>query len=155
MEKICPVCGEKFTPKSGAQKYCSPKCSRAVQTKQNYDQIRKRSAIRSKMNPDLLFAFGCKCAVCGWSIPDWKPGYDKVYHSHGCAFHHIVPVCEGGTNTEENIVLLCPNCHTMAHAGLLTRDELSRLTFTKAQAAEMVIRRRLELSKEVCIDDMF
>ena len=155
MEKICPICGEKFTPRSGVQKYCSPKCARSVQAKQNYDYIRKRSAIRSKLNPDLLVAFDFKCAVCGWSIPSWKPGYDKHYRANGCAFHHIVPVCEGGTNTEENIILLCPNCHTMAHAGLLTREELSRKTFTRAQAAEKVLNWRLDTASAHLIDNLF
>jgi len=29
--------------------------------------------------------------------------------------HHIVPVSLGGTDEIENLVLLCPNCHTLVH----------------------------------------
>jgi 5-methylcytosine-specific restriction endonuclease McrA len=29
--------------------------------------------------------------------------------------HHITPIAQGGTDTDDNTVLLCPNCHTKAH----------------------------------------
>jgi len=29
--------------------------------------------------------------------------------------HHIVPVSQGGTDKPENLLLLCANCHAMAH----------------------------------------
>jgi hypothetical protein len=30
--------------------------------------------------------------------------------------HHIVPVSQGGTNDGDNLLLLCANCHAIAHA---------------------------------------
>ena len=128
--RTCPVCGKKFAGTTN-KKYCSPKCARDAGTEKNYGYIRKRSAIKAKQNPDLLIAFDFKCAVCGWHLP--ANGHN---HQRGCAFHHIVPVCEGGANTEENLILLCPNCHTMAHAGYITRETLLGLTFTSEQVAE-------------------
>lgn len=38
--------------------------------------------------------------------------------------HHIKPVCEGGNNAEKNLIILCPNCHKLAHVGLISKEEL-------------------------------
>lgn len=29
--------------------------------------------------------------------------------------HHIVEVCNGGTDDLDNLLLLCPNCHALEH----------------------------------------
>ena len=50
--------------------------------------------------------------------------------------HHIKSVADGGTNDETNLVLLCPNCHKMAHSGFLSDEELYKHTFTKEKAKE-------------------
>jgi 5-methylcytosine-specific restriction endonuclease McrA len=31
--------------------------------------------------------------------------------------HHIIERCNGGTNDESNLELLCPNCHYTKHLG--------------------------------------
>ena len=38
--------------------------------------------------------------------------------------HHIVPRSEGGINTAENLIVLCPNCHRKADRGVLSRSKL-------------------------------
>lgn len=38
--------------------------------------------------------------------------------------HHITPRAEGGPNKESNLIVLCPNCHTKADAGLLAKHRL-------------------------------
>jgi hypothetical protein len=45
---------------------------------------------------------GKACEVCGW---------DKA----PCDVHHRVPKADGGKNTVDNGVVLCPNCHRLAH----------------------------------------
>ena len=134
-QRICPICGQAFTPKSGRGVYCSPKCARQAQTERRIDYIHKRVKGKAKQNINLYYAFDFSCAICGWTLGNWDYG-----PSCGNEWHHIVPVSEGGTNNEENLVLLCPNCHKMAHAGMITREELQRHTFT-AEAAE---KRRIE-----------
>jgi hypothetical protein len=42
--------------------------------------------------------------------------------------HHILARRDGGTNRIENLSLLCPNHHKMAHLGLVAPAELTRLT---------------------------
>lgn len=44
---------------------------------------------------------GNKCEKCGY----------KGYIEH----HHIVRIIDGGTNQNENILLLCEKCHAEAH----------------------------------------
>ncbi len=133
IQKKCPVCNSYFEPRSYAQKYCSPKCARDKQTADNYEAIKKRNAINAKYNKDLYAAFHYECAVCHWHLPMSMLEQNKSI-GHGCQMHHIKPVSEGGTNDEKNLILLCPNCHKMAHSGALTPDTLKRLTFTKEQA---------------------
>ncbi len=38
--------------------------------------------------------------------------------------HHIEPYALGGRHTEQNLILLCPNCHTQLHHGRITAAEL-------------------------------
>jgi len=54
------------------------------------------------------------CAVCGW-----REAHRDI--------HHIVPLNEGGPDTVENKIPLCPNCHRMTHRGLILREELFKL----------------------------
>ena len=44
--------------------------------------------------------------------------------------HHIKQVAEGGTNDIDNIIVLCPNCHSKAHRGLIKEFELKALAHT-------------------------
>ena len=45
---------------------------------------------------------GSACEICGWS-------------EARCDVHHKVARSSGGQNTIENGVVLCPNCHRVAH----------------------------------------
>lgn len=38
--------------------------------------------------------------------------------------HHIEPRSEGGPNTDDNLIVLCPNCHSKADSGLLAKHRL-------------------------------
>lgn len=52
-----------------------------------------------------------ECTVCGWPSP--AIGNKTLVGLHG---HHIVPLAAGGANSHENMVLVCANCHSIAHA---------------------------------------
>lgn len=47
------------------------------------------------------------CSKCQW---------DKSY----CHLHRLKPGKDGGKYTQENVIVLCPNCHQIEHFGLLT-----------------------------------
>lgn len=53
------------------------------------------------MKMRLIEERGPACAVCGF---DCVPAIQA---------HHLVPASEGGTNSRENIVLVCANCHSV------------------------------------------
>lgn len=44
-----------------------------------------------------------KCSRCGW---------DEAV----CDCHRVVPGKDGGLYTEDNVEVLCPNCHRVAHS---------------------------------------
>ena len=54
--------------------------------------------IRKSMEDDLV------CRNCG-----------KEGDSSEIEAHHIIPVCVGGSNEDENLVLLCKSCHVAVH----------------------------------------
>ena len=48
------------------------------------------------------------CFNCGW---------DKAH----CDIHHIVPSSAGGLDSHDNLTVLCPNCHRLAHENKITK----------------------------------
>lgn len=48
--------------------------------------------------------FGGACQRCGWS-------------KARCDVHHRIPRSKGGTHILRNAIVLCPNCHRVAHEG--------------------------------------
>lgn len=38
--------------------------------------------------------------------------------------HHIIEVSEGGENTLDNLIALCPTCHALHHRGEITADSI-------------------------------
>ena len=80
----------------------------------------------------LIGKAGTACEVCGWSF-----NRRDILRSVHCLItaHHVIPVACSGTSEPDNLVLLCPNCHAIAHdiwgkprggewRGPKTRDEL-------------------------------
>jgi hypothetical protein len=54
------------------------------------------------------------CDVCGWFPPVGLARVSAGLHTMMHA-HHVIPVACGGDDAEANLVLLCPNCHSVAH----------------------------------------
>ncbi len=67
---------------------------------------KKRSRSRAQ-NPKVRMAIferaDSKCEICAFK-------FAPILH-----VHHIVPVSRGGRAKQSNLVLLCPNCHALAH----------------------------------------
>lgn len=60
-----------------------------------------------------------QCLICGSTI-EGKYSNNRKY----C----ITPISEGGTETQDNIILLCPNHHKQADLGLIDRETLRSYT---------------------------
>ena len=57
------------------------------------------------------------CQLCGNQAPFKVKGVPYL------EVHHIVPLAEGGSDSLDNTVALCPNCHRKMHALGLKEDE--------------------------------
>lgn len=53
----------------------------------------------------MIALLGCRCEACATQMPS-----KALVH-----LHHVVPVRDGGTTADANLMLLCPNCHSRAH----------------------------------------
>ena len=68
-----------------------------------------RRVIPRKIRDFLLVTSKHQCSICQTNTVD-------VYH--------IVPISKGGTNDLENLMVVCPNCHTNFHERRFTTDQM-------------------------------
>ena len=107
----CSTCGKSISVLPNALKrrpdqYCSPECGRAGQAKKISAVERQATHWRTRAKR----LYGSVCSICGFSLV--------------VEVHHIVPRSRGGGNHDDNLIPLCPNHHAMAHAGMLSEDEM-------------------------------
>jgi len=109
--KYCINCGREMPLEN--QKYCSPKCQRDFEYV-NYierwkngqeDGIVKPYAISSYIKRYLIEKYDNKCCKCGWNEMNLFTGKIplEVHHKDG----------DYTNNLEDNLELLCPNCHSL------------------------------------------
>ena len=77
-----------------------------------------------------LLIGGDKCFICGW---DEAP-------NDVC---HLIPVKDGGKETIENMILLCPNHHRMLDRGLIQREHLASLIQPLIEKAPYVFQKKV------------
>lgn len=107
---ICINCNKPINKRS---KYCSNKCQKEYQYKtyidkwKNYenDGMRGEYQISSYIKTYLFSKYNNKCAICGWGE------INKYTSKIPLEIEHI----DGNykNNKEENLILLCPNCHSL------------------------------------------
>ena len=103
-EKSCPICGKIIF---GGSKTCSRTCSNKSRYGIKYDGLNKKNnANKTKILKENLSKIrGGTCEECG------NENYSILQ------IHHIIERCNGGTNDDNNLQLLCPNCHYTKHLG--------------------------------------
>jgi hypothetical protein len=62
----------------------------------------KRKAIPQSARDKVLVDAMHRCCLC--------PEHQEVID-----LHHVVPISEGGPNTEDNLMAVCPTCHAKIH----------------------------------------
>lgn len=63
--------------------------------------------VSSRTLQKIMKRMNAVCSNCGW---------DKTT----CDIHHMKPKKHGGTDDHNNLTVLCPNCHRLAHENKLT-----------------------------------
>ena len=75
--------------------------------------------VKKKKNPNNLLEVSSRtvrkiigrlkigCSNCSWNLV-------------GLDIHHIIPKSKGGSNNNDNLTVLCPNCYRLSHSGILT-----------------------------------
>lgn len=109
--RFCIVCGNKL--KDSAIKYCSKECQFTnqynnfiIRWKQGLeDGLSGQYAISAHLKRYLFEKYNNQCSECGWSKTNQSTGNIPL------EVHHI----DGDytNNKEENLTLLCPNCHSL------------------------------------------
>ena len=108
----CTICGIQIARipaevQKGRDAACSPRCRRILVA----NKLRGRNLSEPKRL--ALRRDGARCQVCG---------FDTLVE-----VHHIMPRRQGGPDTLDNLITLCPNHHTMADRGLISVEELRAL----------------------------
>lgn len=109
--EFCQECGKVL--KNAAKKYCSKKCQKKSVHEQyikrwkngEEDGLKGEYGISNHIKRYLMNKYNCKCQKCGWGEVNEFTGKAPL------EVHHI----DGDykNNSEENLQLLCPNCHSL------------------------------------------
>lgn len=108
-EKFCLNCGVEL--KKRQSKYCSFECQHEYEYKL---KVKEWHETPEKFNSEIIPSFirkflmkkhNCKCEKCGWGEINETTGNIPL------EVHHIDGDCTN--NCEENLQLLCPNCHSL------------------------------------------
>lgn len=122
MEQICEYCNSNYNVRWPNQRFCCLTCANRYNAKtkrplENHSAIVGRATktnreiksiydVSSRTKSKILNRIGLGCCRCGWK--------ESI-----CDLHHIIPRKQGGTDSHDNLVLVCPNCHRMLENGLI------------------------------------
>lgn len=103
---VCPVCGVEFLSSKNS-KTCSYACSNKNRTGIKYKIGRPHSkhALYRTLRDRIVAKRGAMCETCAHD------------NANILQLHHIVERKHGGSNSEDNLMILCPNCHYTIHYG--------------------------------------
>jgi len=111
---LCKNCGKEFIVYKGSMGiYCSHECQQEYQYKEwvkewkssNTDNSNGKYWLSERIRRYMLEKHNSKCEKCGWGEKNKYTGKTPLQ------IHHIDGNCLN--NREENLQLLCPNCHSL------------------------------------------
>lgn len=110
---FCEYCGCKLNDYYKGKRFCNNKCQSEYQY-ENYikdwkdgkeDGIKARYEVSKYIRRYLFKKYNSRCEKCGWGEINETTGNIPLQ------IHHIDGDCTN--NSEENLQLLCPNCHSL------------------------------------------
>jgi predicted RNA-binding Zn-ribbon protein involved in translation (DUF1610 family) len=113
----CLNCGKEIPyRKSSKNKYCDNTCQREYEYKQYIERwkngekngIKGEYGLSKYIRRYLLEKAEYKCEICGWNEEN------PFTHTIPLEIHHIDG--DYANNKEENLQVLCPNCHSLTEA---------------------------------------
>jgi 5-methylcytosine-specific restriction endonuclease McrA len=113
LTKACEVCGTKFSYYASVRPqaaYCSASCKSTGHSRRLYGVL-SPSGKGSTYRKGIRGKFLDRCALCGWN-----EGPNDVAH--------IVARKDGGANTFENVIMLCPNHHRLFDSGQIAVEAI-------------------------------
>jgi hypothetical protein len=132
----CQQCGVELTgSKRFEQKFCSHKCASKFQMNNQYetfidrwkegkeDGIKGVIATSNYIHRYIREQRGEKCWKCGWCEVNSHTGKIPLQ------LNHIDGNCQN--NAEENLELLCPNCHSLTETFGRNNKQVGRRTIMK------------------------
>lgn len=81
------------------------------------EQSQVKESVAVANSQKVLVEF--KCEVPGCEHPSFQTDANEPY----VEAHHIIPLADGGEDTLENLICICPTHHAEAHLGV-ERDKL-------------------------------
>lgn len=110
------VVEKKYRPyRSVGTKFCSTKCQSLYEYNEYINRwkngletgIRGKCDISNHIRRYLFEKYNCSCEICGWGKKN------EYTNKIPLQIHHVDGNCIN--NTEDNLMLLCPNCHSLTN----------------------------------------
>lgn len=111
--KICKKCGKELTQEQRHNIYCSQECANLDKKESKiqlwlngeFDGVRGSNQLSQTIRDYLLEKNNYSCELCGWNKinPITKKCPLEIHHRDGNCLN----------NSNENLQVLCPNCHSL------------------------------------------
>ena len=125
--KVCLNCGKELIGDKKRNKYCCQQCQFDYQYKQYIEKWKngQESGLKGKYEVSnyirkyLFEKYNNSCQKCGWNK------INSVTGNVPLQIHHIDGDCLN--NSENNLELLCPNCHALTETFGVLNTKSSRI----------------------------
>lgn len=140
----CKECGEIFIANGLQRTFCSRKCTSAHYSRKEYRKEHLYPILFNEISPLIRERDGNCCVVCG---KQEKINFYRSTLRTNMMIHHIdiTPM----NNVPENLVTLCPNCHSAVHhLNLIQFQWLQDYAKTRSQFMTSKLKKRITILQQ-------
>lgn len=112
---ICDNCGKEFKSKKTFKKSRQIHCNDCIRNIKHSNENELKSILdcSKRTITKILKRSNIGCSICGWNEAT-------------CDIHHIIPKKNGGADDNDNLIIVCPNCHRVIHSNKKYSEEYLR-----------------------------